>query len=430
MKQTRIRLKNGIKLLHYYLPATNSATICAMFKVGAVNEKRKEYGLAHFLEHMIFEGSKNFPEAQKTNEMIETLGIVENAWTSKNITNYWAKSSIKNFSKAVKVTFDRVFNPLFKTDSIVKQKGIILEEINMGDDDPLKANWKNLSKYIFKATPLAHPTIGYKKTVSNFTPDLISKFHKKYYARNNMIVWIGGNIPFEEAANLVEKIPIPKTQTKKYGKKFKDWVKNSSVFKRMDIKQNHIFVGISGFDISNPDIEHAQIANTILGIGKGSLLNYELKTRKPLVSLVESELDSFKNNGLIVSLAVTSDKYTIKVVEIMLEQLKRLVNGDYSQELLVRAKNLVKSEFLALEETSSGFGYTELLYNLMRRELLSGRKIDFGEVIDKINRAKKQDVTKTIQNLVEKGSIVISIVGPDPKVKEKVEKVLNKFSLK
>ncbi len=175
MRENRFKLSNGIRLIHYFLPATNSVTVSAMVDAASSDERPSEYGISHFIEHLLGDGSENYPDPKLTQLKLESLGIVKNAWTFKNITNYWMKSPVKNFGKALPIFFDEIFNPLFLKESIEKQKKIILEEIKMGKDTPFRVCWENLCLQVFKNSPLSHPVIGLPKTIEKFTREQPSR---------------------------------------------------------------------------------------------------------------------------------------------------------------------------------------------------------------------------------------------------------------
>jgi zinc protease len=429
MKIRRSNLKNGIQFIHYYMPATQSVTCCILCNIGSSSERKDEYGMAHFLEHMIFEGSKKYPDIVQVHFDLEKYGIIENAWTMNNITNYWMKMPIEYVAKGLDILINRVFYPLLPEQSVTKQKQIVLEEIRMGKDDPEKVAWLHLQKHIFRDTTLSHPVIGYERTVSKFTRSMVQRFHQKFYHADNTIFWIGGNISFQKSKKILEMFTIPKGKTSTRRKKFhKTHVSFRSYFIQKDINVCHAYLGINGFHVDLSDLEYLLLAQYILGYGRGSKLYQALKIHKGLASSVESELVSFAEEGLLLCEIISKRNQVKKAVQEALSQLSELYKGKISDVEFERGKNLLLAEFLNLQETSEQFGYTELLFNLMRREILTHKKIDYDIVVKKIQTATKKKLVQAFRKIAQHASIMISIVGPDKRVNKSIQGALHKYS--
>ncbi|MBN2015246.1 insulinase family protein [Candidatus Dojkabacteria bacterium] len=429
MKINRTKFKNGVRILHYYLPTTNSVSLCILFKTGPVDEKPEEYGLAHFIEHSTGDGTRNYPDKKKADFLLETLGVVENAWTGKNATCYWMKSPIKNFSKAADILFDKITNPLFREESVQKQKRVIIEEIKMRRDDPNIVAWDALSENIFASPALSHINIGSEKTVSSFNQDMLFNFFKKNYHFNNALIWIGGNIKFDEVLKVLGKFKLPKGPEKKETKYEKASGKYCT-FHKMDISSAYVYIGINGFPIDKKNYYQLALANTILGEGEGSFLNQSLKVQNPLVSATGSEIISFTKDGLLLTFFISSNDNITKACNISFEQIKRVLDGNINGSLLDRAKNLMKTEFASLQETSDKFVCFSSDYsNLPRFELLTGRKKNLDDILNTINLTTINDIRKSFQETIKNSKIVVSVSGPDPKVKGQIDKILEKSNL-
>jgi len=429
MKIQRKKLKNGIQLIHYYLPATQSVTFTILCNVGSSSESIKENGMAHFLEHMVFEGSKKYPNIQKTHFDLEKYGIIENAWTLKNVTSYWMKMPVSNIKKGLTILVDRVFFPLFPKLSIKKQIQIVLEEIKMGKDNPEKVVWLNLQKHLFRESKLSHPVIGYEKTVGNFTRRMVQTFHSKHYHVDNTIFWIGGNISFRKTVRLLENLTLPRNK-KKTMRKPRVQKKQSrfSYFVKKDINAYHTYLGVSGFGITRDNLEYLLLAQYIIGVGRGSKLYQALKVQQPLASEIDTELISFVEDGLLLCVVVSEEKRISKAIGATLNQIKSIYNGNILDNEFERGKNLLLADFLSMQESSEQFGYTESLLNLIRREMLSKKKMDYDKVLDQIRNATKKDVIHAFRHAVKKSNLVSSVVGPDTKTNTKIKSIMKNFS--
>lgn len=429
MKITRKKLNNGIRTIHYRLPATESVTVCALFSTGSAQENEKQHGMAHFLEHLIFDGSKNHPDPVKTHIELERLGVVDNAWTYKNITNYWMKSPVETFPQTIDILFDRVFHPILAEESIHKQKGIVTEEIKMGLDNPWRVNWTNLSQKLFRNTPLAHPVIGTEESVNSFSQEHIQSFYTSRYNKDTLTVWIGGNIDAGQAQKNIEKQPIPQRVVKEFTTPEPAEQEFGTTFSEMDIDLYYISIGLNGISVSSKDLDYIHLANVILGEGLGSLLYDTLKIQKPLVSEVGSDLLTFRSDGMLMTAFITNAENLEESVKCALTQLKKLVNGDITEQMIHRAKNMITTQFQSLQESSDRFGQQEGYYNLIRRELLSNKEIEFDDVLAKIRNASKEDIVTALQNCLHKGSLVVSGTGPRKKSFNTINQLISHNSI-
>lgn len=416
MKETRVNFKNGIRLVHEFLPATSSATMSIMVNAGSSDESREEYGISHFIEHVLSSGSKNFPDPMKKDLFLESLGTVKNAWTFNNVTNYWMKFSSRNFEKVAGLLLDEIFNPLFTLDSIEKEKRIIIEEIKMGDDSPFNTCWENLCKIIFRDSPLEHPVIGNVKSVSNFDRELILNYYKKLYTLDNMIFWVGGDIDFGRVKAYFEKVDASLAKKTNYIEDKFDRVGQSYQFtsQKFDMDSYYLLIAFDGFDVSDRNLESLSVANMILGGGRGSLLNKALKIEKPLVSDYSSELITFKQNGLLL-VSLACEKKNIKnAINVSLDQIKNIINCNFSSDELTRAKSMNEIVFLSCEESSEAFGISEnSSINLTQKGLLTGRRYDYSSVLRKIQRLKKSEISNSLLEKIKDANIAVSIIGPE-----------------
>jgi len=427
MKQTRVKLKNGITLIHYHLPATSSVTLSAMFNVGATAESPAEFGMAHYVEHMLFDGSKQYPNPPRTHRLIETLGIVENAWTSKNLTTYYMKIPPQSVPKAVDILFDRLNNPLFTTDAFHKENGIIVEEIKMGLDEPGSVAWEELCENLFAQTALAHPVIGYIKTVKNFTPEMLKSFYRRHYHTKNMILCAAGNMPTEELIPILEKYHAPKPPVSRnshitYPSKIKDQVS----FTKMDVGMDTIMLAINGFPFDSAQIDSVFVASAIFGLGQGSILNNELRVKRSLVPYLDVELYPLNQDGILLISLISPAHNTAEALTRTFSSFRSLVEGDFPLRDLTRAKNMILSSLQRFSETSSSLSESSGYFNLPSREMITGKEIDFDILIERISSLTREEVTGALRKALKGKQFYASIAGADDNSQQIVQNVLHK----
>lgn len=426
MKQTRLKLKNGINLLHYDLPATSSTTISAMFRVGAIAENYEQFGMAHYVEHMLFDGSKKYPNPTKTHQYIETAGIVENAWTSKNLTNYYMKLPLENFQKGADILFDRINSPLFTDEAFKKENGIIIEEIKMGLDKPDHVAWENLCAQLFYDTPLAHPVIGHIDTVEKFSPEMLRDFYNKYYHNENLIIWVGGNIGTDKVVETLEQYPVPqKTDNQDEHKPYPIYDKTRVAFTKMDVRMNTVMLAINGFSFFYEHLDSAYVSSAIFGLGQGSILNNELKINRPLVAYADAELYPLNTDGLFVISFVCPVENTKETAKRILDSFFNMAEGSINIKAIKRAKNMLLGTFQRLQETSASMSGTSGYFNLPSREIITGEKIDFDGLVKTITEVEKDHITNSLQKAIKGKRFFASIAGPNAKSQVELKELLD-----
>ena len=202
MLHQNFTLKNGLSVI--LVDTKTFPTFTAMLLVGAGSrfENKKNNGIAHFFEHMAFKGSKKYPNALILSSMIEGLGGVFNAFTTKDHTGYWIKAPISYFETVIDVLADMIQNPLLLEEEIEREKGVIIEEINMYEDQPQYKVWELFEEMIFKNHPLGYPTTGYKETVSKFTRKTFLEYMKDLYKPNNTVLVVTGGLSINQKSKI------------------------------------------------------------------------------------------------------------------------------------------------------------------------------------------------------------------------------------
>jgi len=194
MNYQTFTLKNGLTVI--FVDTATFPTFTAMLLVGAGSrfENKENNGVAHFFEHMAFKGTKKYPNTLLLSSLIEGLGGLFNAFTTKDHTGYWIKAPIFHFETVIDVLADMIQNPLLLEEEIEREKGVIIEEINMYEDQPQYKVWELFEEMIFKNHPLGYPTTGEKKTVSQFTRQTFLDYMKNLYKPSNVVLVVAGGL--------------------------------------------------------------------------------------------------------------------------------------------------------------------------------------------------------------------------------------------
>lgn len=189
----RFRLQNGMTLL-YQKTNTNSTTVNVLVKTGSNNEPNDISGISHFIEHMLFEGTKKRPSSRLIANEIEKLGGIFNAYTSGEVTCYYAKVMNKDIEKAFEILSDMALNPLFEDKIIDKERKVIMKELHMVIDDPRFYQWRLFQQELFKGHPAANPTLGTEASLKSMSRNKIMDYYKKYYSADKMIISVAGSV--------------------------------------------------------------------------------------------------------------------------------------------------------------------------------------------------------------------------------------------
>lgn len=291
-------LANGIRVISEEIPSVKSVSIGVWVNTGSKNETEKNNGITHFIEHMVFKGTKN-KSIREIAQSIESVGGFMNAFTTKEHTCFYARVLDEYVENAVDVLSDLVQNPIFPAKEIEKEKTVVIEEIKSTEDDPDDQVHEYFEKHLFGEHSLGMPIIGTVENVSSFTRNDLIQFIEDYYTTNNIIVTAAGNIKHEQLLKLVEKYFRKKLSTavKQETEKFS---KQKKVFKEYPkpIQQAHICTGTVAFSVHSKLRYPALVMNTILGDGMSSRLFQQIREKRGLAYSVYSFLTLMNETGV------------------------------------------------------------------------------------------------------------------------------------
>ncbi len=336
-------LSNGIKLI-FEKNSSKSVAIEVMFKVGSNYENKKINGISHFLEHMLFEGTKNRTSSREIANEIEKYGAEFNAYTSLDRTAFFIKIINKKFEKALDILSDMVADSLFDKKKIEKEKQVILKEINMVTDDPKQHQWILFQKNLFEKHPAKNPTYGTIKAVKNLNRNLILNYCNKYYIPNNMVISVVGNVN-----NVKEKIEKYFGNLKKRKfitrKEIKEplQTKIKKFVEKRKTQSSYILFGYKTMPRTNKDSYVLDIIASILGKGQSGWLFDEIRNKRGLAYQVGVQSENEKDYGYFAVFANLDKKNIEKSKEIILQQFKKLNN--INKKELNEAKTFIEGNY-------------------------------------------------------------------------------------
>ena len=403
---------NGLRLI--VSPITNVESLTSMIwvRTGSRFEDKKVNGISHFLEHMVFKGSKKRPTAKDIAEAVDSLGAEYNAGTSKEYTNFYIKSRAGVLGEAFDILSDMVLNPVLSEEDIEREKGVILEEMAMYEDTPLRRIGDIFENLIYKGDPLGWDIIGTRDAVKSITKDDFLSYIKKYYYAEDMLISVAGAITESQAVDLVKEhlSEVTKKGAKPQKPESKITQKKSQVlvnYKKTD--QTHVMLGFRGYYYGHKD-EHAEsVLASILGGGMSSRMFTEVREKRGLAYAVRTSEDHYMDNGYFATYAGLETKRMEDGIKVILDQYYGLASGKYPIEKneLTKAKEYIKGHIaLALEDTKNVNAF------FASDELFLGRSRTPKDLYDAIDKVTVDDVYQVAKYLFKPEKLNLAVIGP------------------
>jgi predicted Zn-dependent peptidase len=389
-------LDNGIRLVHYSIPGL-VAHCGLIINTGSRDETGPEHGIAHFIEHMLFKGTKK-RKAYYIMSRLEDVGGELNAYTTKEETAVHASFLKEDFERAIELISDITFNSVFPEKEIEKEKDVVIEEINSYLDNPAELIFDDFEELIFSNQPIGRNTLGTRESVKSFSQKKISDFISNNYNTRQMVFCSVGNIQDEKILKLFKTHFAGIVTKKREARTNKTWIyKPASVTKKMDTFQNHCIIGNIAYDLKDQRRMGMFLLNNILGgQGLNSRLNLSLREKNGLAYNVESSYSPYYDTGIFSIYFGTDSQYLNKSISIAMAELKKLRTSKLGTIQLSKAKNQIKG-YLA-----RGYENHESLMLSLGKSLLVFDKIDtIEERCKKIDNVTASELLETANNIFE-----------------------------
>lgn len=396
---------NGLRLVVNQMSGLMSVTMGVLVHAGAAAESDKEDGISHFIEHMMFKGTKKRTAFQISDEM-DRIGAQVNAFTGKDVTCYYCKSTTAHAEEAFEILSDLFLNCTFPEEEMVKEKGVIIEEINMNEDTPDDLCLDLLADAYFGECGYGRNILGPRKNVNGFTEKDVRSYMQKYYTPENTVISMAGNIDIKLAENLVEKYFGSLTAKKGTFGEIEVELKGRSLIKKKEIEQVHLGIAFPSVKRNDERYDATQILNAVFGGGMSSRLFQRVREELGLAYTVYSYVSGYAECGaLSVYAGVNSEKY-VQSVEAIYECIDGIRKKDITEEEFIRGKEqLISSSIFAQENTGS-----QML--LFGKEMLYNNKVyNFEERVNKISAVKLSDVLDAIDYNFDDKNKACAVVG-------------------
>lgn len=404
MKIKEITLENGLHAVFQEMPYVDSVTVYVAVGAGPRYEIEKTAGLAHFLEHMLFEGTKKLPTSKNVAEYIEKVGGKGMAWTDKEYVSYNIKVPKKHLDIGFRYLSDILFNSLLDEKAIEKEKGIVLEELKRTKDNPEADIWDLWFEWIWgKNQPLGRSTLGDETTIKNITREKLQEYIKKFYYPSNMAIAVVGNFSTEMAEKYILEY---------FGKdKRRNLTKPNNVFPekrnlhtkilKVDTNQTQLMLGfVTGVSYSSKDRFAMRLISSILSCGVSARLFHKLVYQLGIAYSAWAYSWPFTDTGLFYISGGFSAQNTKKAIEVIIDELEKLKKEKIMEKELAEAKEKDKAQFSFSMETPDAIA---ALYS--SQQITEGKVMTVEEIIKKIDKVTPEDIQRvakkyfTIENL-------------------------------
>lgn len=409
----RTVLPGGLRVVTEQVPGVRSVTFGIWVGVGSRDETASHTGSAHYLEHLLFKGTTK-RSALEISSLIEAVGGDLNAYTTKEYTCYYARVLDVDLPLAIDVVSDVVTDALIREDDVEAERGVILEEIAMHDDDPGDVIHDAFSEALFGQTPLGRPILGTTETILNLRRSSINTFYRKSYKAGSMVVAAAGNLDHATVVRLVRKafkdhLDDATTPTRRgHGMKARSKGLQSHVVSR-PTEQAHVMLGGSGFARYDDRRYATAVLSTALGGGMSSRLFQEVREKRGLAYSVYSFHQGFMDTGMFGIYAGCLPSKADTVLDVCLSQIEDVVRNGLSAEEIARAKGQVKgSAVLGQEDTGAR------MTRLGKSELHGEPLISLGESLARVDAVTPADLEEVARRLLDQ-PLTLAVIGPfDP----------------
>jgi predicted Zn-dependent peptidase len=410
MNYVRTTLQNGLRLFTTHMPGMRSASIAFSFAVGSRYEPEAIAGVSHFIEHMLFKGSKRYPSARHLSEAIEGVGGNFNGSTGKEITCYTARVPGESLPVVMEVMTDMIRYPLFDAKEIEKERGVIIEELSATQDDPQE--WVGLlaDEAMWPGLPLGRDDAGSIETVEQLQRQQMLEYLHTYYRPNSLVISVAGNIDEQQVIHLTEKLfadwePAP----------YPSWTESLPLqdvspvrMIQKETEQTNLCLTTLGVKYDAPDYYPFLLMNSLLGDGMSSRLFLSIREEQGLAYDIGSYFNSYYETGNLVISAGVDPLQTTPAIQAIVKELQRLCDEPVPEDELERIKAYVRGGILlgleGTQQVATWLGSQECLYNRIQ---------DVDDVIAGIDAVTSQEVQCVARVCLAPEWRRLALIGPD-----------------
>jgi predicted Zn-dependent peptidase len=401
--------KNGLRVVTVPMKDNPTVTVLVLVGTGSDYEPKEINGISHFLEHMCFKGTVKRPNSKIISHELDALGCQYNAFTGNEYTGYYAKGDAKNFKQIFDIISDVYLNSTFPETEIEKEKGVIIEEINMYEDMPASHVQDLFTEVLYKDQPAGRSTLGTKENIYKMIRDNFVEYKKTHYVAENTVVIVAGNITNEDVYKEINKyfldVPIYKNTKKIKTKETQTAPEVLIKFKETD--QTHFVLGVRTFDIFNDKNIAISILGAVLGAGMSSRLFTKLREEMGVAYYVRASNQPSLGYGSFQISAGVNNTRTVEVLKEVIKECQILMKEKVNDKELDKVKSLIignlKMSLEATDDVANFYGGQEL----MKKEIKT-----LEDKIKEIKKVTSNDIQKMAKVIFKDKNLNLAIIGP------------------
>jgi predicted Zn-dependent peptidase len=399
-------LPNGLTIITEQMQHIRSASIGIWLQTGSRDEDAVWNGISHFIEHMLFKGTEH-RTAEEIARQVDSIGGNMDAFTAKECICFNVKVLDEHLPVALEILSDLVLHPVFDPNDITRERGVILEEIKMDEDNPDYLVHEIFTQNFWKDHPLGKPILGTKETVKKFERHAVLDAYSHRFAPGNIIVSAAGNLDHDRFVALVTKhFEQMKPRKNGFHSPVPKIVSKITLRNKKALEQVQLCIGVPSHPIAHEKRHAGYILNTLLGGGMSSRLFQNIRERQGLVYSIYSDLNPYRDTGCLAVYAGTSRESASKVVQSVVSEFHKLKAEPVPAEELRRSKDQLKGSLMLSLESSSA-----RMSNLARQEMYFDRFYDLDELIEKIEAVTVEDLTSLANEFFNTESVAVTILG-------------------
>jgi predicted Zn-dependent peptidase len=402
-------LENGLRIITVPKKDSLTTTVLILVEAGSKYETKNINGISHFLEHMCFKGTKKRPTSISIASELDGIGAAYNAFTSTEYTGYYAKSRNEHFDKILDVVSDIYLNQLFEEKEIEKERGVIIEEINMYEDLPMRRVQEIFTSLLYGNQPAGWSIAGEKEVIRKIGRDDFIDYHKQHYLAQSTIAVVAGdfeeNEALEKVKNVFSSVNIGKKTQKLKTVELQS--KPAVLLKNKQTDQSHMVLGVRTCDVLDPRKYAFSLLSEILGGGMSSRLFQKIREEMGAAYYVRSESDLSTDHGVLSVSAGVEHAKAKSVAEAVLEEFRKIALKPAGEEELKKAKeHLIGNLIMELESSDEIAGFHGM------QELMTRKMMEPNELIEKIQAVKSEEITEAARDAFRNEKLNLAAIGP------------------
>jgi predicted Zn-dependent peptidase len=399
-------LPSGIRIISENIPHVQSFSLGFWFDVGSRDENKKNNGITHFIEHMLFKGTKK-RSSRRIAEEIESYGGYLNAFTSKENTCYYGRGLISSLSRTFDVIADMIQNSAFKSAEIKKETGIVIDELNDINDNPEELIFDKFEEILFAGNSLSMPIIGTEKNIRGFSQKDLFSFIDEKYSFNNMLIAASGNVHHEKLIRLIDKYFVKDLGHGSIKRKLLNIAPAPDHLIKKSVQQVHMILGRATYGYKDKKRITANILSHILGEGSSSRLFQTIREKNGIAYQLNSFLNSFYDVSSFGIYLSTNTKQSDRAHSLVLNEFKKIREKLVSDKELKKAKEYIKGNIiLSLESTTSR------MFRMANSELYYNRLVTIDELTKMIDSVTPKEIIEIANEILEENYLTKIIISP------------------